>query len=369
MNRREVLAAALLAPALRAGAVPTAFPGQTWETRPADELGMSPSELEGFWRFVGGRGCVARHGYLVQNWGDPTVRADVASAAHPLYGYFLFKALEEKKILSLDAPAATLEPRLKDLNAPLGRKDSRITWRHLATQTSCYGVQEEPGKAFDYSDRQLALFWDLLFLKVFGSSPAKVDEQVLGSGLGEALAFEDKPTLLAFGPEDRVGRLAISPRDYARFGLLYLRGGQWRGRQMVSRAHVQLSLTSPLPNSLPRTTGQAAEMLPGQRTLGSRRIPDDQTDHLGSYSYFWWTNGTDRDGRRHWPDAPPDTCAALGHFGGEALILIPSLDLVISWNESRVGTREAENEALRRITRAAIQKPDRDRVSGGFPAP
>lgn len=345
-----------------------AYPGKTWEARPADEIGMSASGIEYFWRYVGGRGCLTRNGYLVHTWGDPSRRADVASAAKPLYSFFLFKAVEERRISGLDAPVALFEPRLKELNPELGHKDARITWRHLASQTSGYGVREEPGKAFDYNDFQTALFWDTLFLKVYGASPSLVDAQVFNSRLGDALQFEDDPTLLAFGPEDRVGRLSISPRDFARFGLLYLRRGEWKGRPLLSHAHVQAALGSPLPNSIPQTAGQAAPMLPGQRTIGSRAVPDNQTDHLGSYSFMWWTNGTDRAGKRHWPDAPADAVAALGHSGKEALVLFPASGVVASWNEARVDGREMENEALRRLA-ASILKGGGERQSQAVIAP
>lgn len=354
--------AALSRPA--SGVEAPVYPGRSWEYRPAEEIGMSAAGIEYFWRYVGGRGCVTRNGYLVHTWGDASRRADVASAAKPVYTFFLLRALEERRIPSLDAPVAAFEPRLKELNPELDRKDSRITWRHLANQTSCYGLREEPGKAYAYNDYQTALFWDTLFLKVYGASAATVDAQVFDARLGEALGFEDDPTLLAFGPEDRLGRLAISPRDFARFGLLYLRRGEWRGKPLLSRAHARLAVGSPLPNSIPRTRGQAAPMLPGQRSIGSRVVPDNQTDHLGSYSFMWWLNGVDREGRRHWPDAPADTIAALGHGGKEALVLFPSTGVVVSWNESRVDGAEMQNEALRRLRAAVLEPPGAARVSG-----
>ena len=44
-------------------------------------------------------------------------------------------------------------------------------------------------------------------------------------------------------------------------------------------------------------------MLPGQRSIGGK---SNQTDHFGSYSFAWWTNGVDRGGKRHWPGVPND---------------------------------------------------------------
>jgi CubicO group peptidase (beta-lactamase class C family) len=292
-----------------------------------------------------------RHGRLVYAWGDVTKRGDVASAAKPVYAHFLLKAVEEKRIAGLDEAVARYEPRLAELNPGLNLKDRRITWRHLSNQVSCYGVAEDPGTAYDYSDHQMALFWDLLFLKVYGAAYETVDEKVLRPGLADAIGCEDNPTFMAFGMKDRPGRLAISPRDFCRFGLLYLHKGRWGGRQLLDEKLTVMAVTSPLDNEkLPRTRDRKAAMLPGQRSIGGG---NNQTDHLGSYSFLWWTNGTDREGKRHWPAAPPDTFAALGHGGRRALVIIPSLDLVASWNDSKVDGREAENKVLGLLAEAA----------------
>ncbi len=337
------------------------FPGARWESKTPQDVGMSQEALEAFSRYVGGRGCVVRHGYMVYTWGDAAQRGDVASAVKPWYAHFLFKALEEGKIASIDEPVAAYEPRLMTLNPALGYKDRQMTWRHLATQTACYGVAEKPGTAFDYNDWQMALFFDTLFLKVYGATLATVDEEVLHSMLTDRLECQDEPTFLAFGDDERAGRLAISPRDFARFGLLYLHEGRWRDEQLLSRAYAKLAVTDPLPNSIPRTAGQEAEMIPGQRSIGSRAIPDNQSDHLGSYSWLWWTNGVDRQGKRHWPDAPLDTFGAVGHWGIRALYVIPGLDLIVSWNNTQVRGPQMENEALRLLTEAVV---DADPMQG-----
>jgi len=322
------------------------YPAETWAKQAPAEAGMDAATLEEFAKLVGGRGCVVRHGYLVYSWGDATKRGDVASACKPWFAHFLFKAIEDGKLKGLDEKVRPLEPRLAYLNPYLQYKDSLITWRQLATQTSCYGVAEQPGAAFDYNDWQMALFWDLLFLKVYGATYETVDEKVLHPLLTDLLQCEDKPTFMAFGTKNRPGRVAVSPRDFCRFGLLYLRKGAWRGKQLLTAEHAAMAVASPLPNSVPRTKGKAAQMLPDPRTLGSSTIPDNQCDHLGSYSFLWWTNGVDRIHMRHWRDVPPDAYGAFGHGGPRVLVVIPSLGLLMSWNDANVKSREAENKAL-----------------------
>ncbi|MFH1744458.1 MAG: DUF4038 domain-containing protein [bacterium] len=333
----------LLVPVARSQGV---FPDSTWATKAPEEVGLSTAQLEALANYVGGRGCVVRHGYMIYGWGDQSERCDVASACKPVYAHFLLKSLEDGRIGGLDEKVSRWEPRLNEINAKLDYKDRNITWRHMANQISCYGVADHPGTAFDYNDWQMALFIDTLLLKVYGATWDNVDETVLHPQLTDILQCEDNPTFLAFGAQGSLGRFGVSVRDFARFGLLYLRKGHWKEIQLLSEDLATMAVTSPLPNSIPRTAGEEAELIPGQRTLGSRKIPDNQCDHLGSYSWLWWTNGVDRDGKRHWPDVPVDTFGAFGHGGPRAVVVFPSLDLIVSWNDSNVRGREMENQAL-----------------------
>jgi hypothetical protein len=350
-----VLAGAVLV-RCAAGAEPV-WPGAEWEHRTPEQAGLDPAKLAELAKMAGGRGCVVRSGYMVFGWGDVAKRADVASACKPWYTHFLLKALEDGKIPSLDETVMRYEPRLGQINAALGYKDREITWRHLANQISCYGVTEKPGTAFCYNDWQMALFWDLLFTKVYGVTYQDVDEKVVRPMLTDVLQCQDAPTFMAFGPKDRPGRVAVSVRDFARLGLLYLRKGNWRGKQLISVDHATMAVTSALPVALPRAAGKAAEMITGQRSHGSTRIPDNQCDHLGSYSWLWWTNGVDAEGKRHWPDVPTDAFGAFGHGGIRAMAVIPSLDLIVSWNDAAIRSREQENRALGLLVQAAGQKP------------
>ena len=213
-------------------------------------------------------------------------------------------------------------------------------------------MREAPGKAFDYNDWQMALFFDTLFLGVYGATYETVDADVLHALLTEPLGCEDNPTFLSFGADHHAGRFAVSPRDFARFGWLYLNEGRWHDKPLISRRHARQAVTSPLPSKLPRTKGEKAEMCPDARSIGSEKIPDNQTDHFGSYSWLWWINGIDREGARHWPHAPNDTFAALGHANGmRGMAVLPSLDLVISWNDTTLGEKPRSSNPLDEVFR------------------
>jgi len=328
---------------------------------------MDAARLDAFRDYVGGYGCVVRYGYMVYTWGGVSKRADIASAAKPIYAHFLFKAVEEGRIPDLDEKVARWEPRLNDINKNLNYKDRGITWRHLANQTSCYGITEPAGAAFDYNDWQMALFWDTLFLKVYGATYENVDEKVLHPLLTDPIQCEDNPTFMAFGIENSPGRVGISPRDFARFGLLYLRGGKWKGKQLISEEHATTAVTSPLSNSIPRARGEAAEMIPGQRSIGSRAVPDNQCDHFGSYSWLWWVNGVDRDNTRMWHHAPPDTFGAFGHGGIRAVWVIPSMDIVVSCNSANMktwisGPENPTSRAMKLLIESVLTKSMSEKV-------
>ena len=91
-----------------------------------------------------------------------------------------------------------------------------------------------------------------------------------------------------------------TPRDWARFGLLYLQDGVWQGERILPRGWVKYS-TRPTPQA-PR----------------------------GEYGALFWLNaGAPSDpGDRRWPSAPRDAFAALG-FQEQKVIIIPSKKLVL----------------------------------------
>jgi CubicO group peptidase (beta-lactamase class C family) len=343
--------------AASSGADEPVFPQRQWLRKQPQDVGLDADRLADFGSFVGGRGCVVRHGYLVYSWGDIGRRGDIASAAKPFYSHFLWLAIERGLIANVDERVVKWEPRLRSLNSALDFKDRQIRWRDFANQTSCYQLKAKPGTAFAYNDWQMALFWDTLFLKVYKASYENVDADIFHPFLTEKIGCQDNPTMMAFGVGNRPGRVAISVRDFARFGLLYLRQGRWLEQQLIRREHATMAVTSPLPNSIPRAPSELAEMIPGQRTVGSDRKPDNQTDHFGSYSWLWWINGVDRSGQRMFPDAPHDTFGAFGHGGPRAMWVIPSLDIIVSYNDANMrtwisGPENPTNQAMKLLVAA-----------------
>jgi CubicO group peptidase (beta-lactamase class C family) len=85
--------------------------------------------------------------------------------------------------------------------------------------------------------------------------------------------------------------LNVAPVDYARFGLLFLHGGEWNGRRIVSRDWV-----------------------------GSATAAETTSDPAGFYQYFWWVD-----------DERPGRFYALGNFG-QYIYVAPDADAIIVRN-------------------------------------
>lgn len=361
MKRRLITAVlcavTMVALAAHAESVNSVFPGAVWEERTPEETGLSSAALRALAEHVGGRGCVVRHGYMVYSWGAIDRPGDVASAFKPLLSTLLFFAVQEGLVESVDAAVADHEPRLRALNPD---KDGRITWRHLAQQTSGYGLAEKPGEAYSYNDYAITLYYDTLMNRVFEAH----GNEVLSRYLGEPLQFEDPYTFEAFGSHDRPGRLGISVRDFARFGQFILHAGRWHDEQLLDMNWINEMLNSILPAETPITSGDDAPMLEGQRTLGGGKTITAVGP--GFYSFNWWRNGVNRAGERLYADAPEDLILASGHGGRRNLWVFPSQDLVVVWNDSHIDDHDdspsnpdtRSNQAVRLMMAAITDAPE-----------
>jgi CubicO group peptidase (beta-lactamase class C family) len=91
-----------------------------------------------------------------------------------------------------------------------------------------------------------------------------------------------------------------TPRDWARFGLLYLQDGVWRGERILPEGWVEYSTTP------------AAHAPQGQYG-----------------AHFWLNAGSPADPTdRMWPRLPRDAFAARG-FQGQRVVILPSKKLVV----------------------------------------
>lgn len=312
--------------ALKHGRGPV-FPGNEWSRKNPEKAGFNANRLEQFSRRAGGHGLVVQGGQIIHEWGHTDVAMDVASAMKPFFTHWTLMAIQAGAIGSLDDRIETWMPEIAELNADLGHKDRQITFRHLLSQTSGYGLTENPGEAFAYNDLGTGLLADVIFRRVLRCAPGQEDDVLRGPWLGGSIGFQHRPTLLH--PDYPFGRLHVSVQDMARFGLLYLRGGQWRGQQVVPRKLFEMAMGFSLPQNFPRTRDEeGAEYFADIESFGGGF---NQKNHLGCLGYFWWFNRVTPDGRRLLPDAPPGLFMGIGYGGRFAMVLIPEYDLMAIW--------------------------------------
>jgi len=99
--------------------------------------------------------------------------------------------------------------------------------------------------------------------------------------------------------------------DFAKFGVLFLNGGLWEGKQVIPRAWVDESTQPLLPENYPDYYDDFVKTLPGQ----------------GYYKYMWW--GMAREGDSY-------DFAAEGDKG-QSIFVSPQKDMVIVRNGTEYG--------------------------------
>jgi CubicO group peptidase (beta-lactamase class C family) len=173
-----------------------------------------------------------------------------------------------------------------------------------------------PGTRFNYSSGTSLVISGIVARLLGPGDPYRrfLDDRLFGPiGMTSATAtFDDAGTWVA------ASYVYAMARDYARFGLLYLRDGVWGGEQVLPPGWVDH----------------------GRRP---RSVDPDDGDLYGSH---WWTR-----------PSPYGTFWAAGH-DGQFIDICPALDLVLV----RMGRTEAERSPeLRRWRTAVIEAFDPDR--------
>jgi CubicO group peptidase (beta-lactamase class C family) len=289
-------------------------------------------------------GLIIRHGFVVAEFGD-TLRPDPTySVAKSMLSTVAGIALDRGIIPSVDDPVANL---IKD-----GGYDSPhnhlITWRnHLQQESEWEGEMwgknanflgkeafgrgemkpraiQEPGALYEYNDVRINRF-ALSLLRIFKRPIPDVFRDEVMNPIGASTTWKWVPYANAYVDIDGKrmpsvsggtrwgGGVWISSYDMARFGLLWLRGGKWGDRQIVSSAYVKMATTP------------------------SAHGPD--------YGFLWWLNTK----QGQWPGSPKDAYWALGS-GGNYVFVDPTHDLLVVWRWSA-----QSGEGFRRVVAAITE--------------
>ncbi len=309
---------ALIAALLFAWSIPSAravdlFPGAEWQRMPTAEAGFSVATLATAYDRAAQLNMTAvmviHHGVLVSEWGDTTKRTELASVRKSLLSALIGIAVAEKQI-DLDSTLARL--RIDDNPPSLSDAEKQATVRMLLQARSgvyhpaLYETPEMAARRPPRGSHAPGTFWyyNNWDFNVLGT----IYERATGNGIYDAL---DRLIAQPIGMQDyrpsdgqyfngadsiyRAYPIRMSARDLARFALLYLRGGNWGGQQIVPADWVRESTK-----------------------------PYSTTESGRGYGYLWWTAPPAGAGA----GLPEGTFFALGN-GGQSAFIIPSRDLVI----------------------------------------
>jgi len=223
-------------------------------------------------------GIVIHRGYVAAEWGD-TARADMA---HSVTKTFLTTvvgiAWQRGLIRNLDDRVSSYLPSAERTDLFGNEHNATITWDHLLRQTSdwsgtLWGIPDwadrpvgatpsdwpnrpmhTPGTYFKYNDVRVNLL-ALCALHVWRRPLPQVlrDEVMDPIGASNTWRWHGYETSWIELDAQRVqsvtggghfgGGMFISAWDMARFGYLFLRGGKWAGREIVSERWMALART------------------------------------------------------------------------------------------------------------------------------
>lgn len=194
--------------------------------------------------------------------------------------------------------------------------------RDMAAFTAAHDSYAAAGQAFRYSSGDSNLLAAALKTMVGPERYADYPWTALFEPLGIRHAVWESD---ASGTFVASSYAYLTARDLARVGLLMARGGRWNDRQLLPEDWVTFNL----------------KPFAGYKAHQDEAMPGGH----------WWLNRPVDGATSPWPDAPPDTFAALGHWG-QALFVMPSEKLVIvRYADDRDGSYQ-HNELLKRVLQA-----------------
>ncbi|QNA89854.1 serine hydrolase [Massilia sp. Dwa41.01b] len=270
-------------------------------------------------------GLVIYKGYVVAEFGDTSFVDPTYSVAKSMLSTLAGVAQRDGRIGKLDEPVAA---RVQD-GGYASAHNASVTWKQHLQQESewegsmwgkdadfvgkaAFGAGERkprtlgaPGSHYEYNDVRINRF-ALSLLRVFDKPLPEVFQEQVMDVIGASNSWKWVPYHNSYvdlhgkqvpsvsGGTRWGGGMWIDSWDMARFGYLWLRGGQWNGRTVLPSSYVKEALTP------------------------SAHGPD--------YGYLWWLNT----GGKTLPGLPANAFAALG-AGSNTIVVSPDHDLVVVW--------------------------------------
>ena len=319
---------------------PGGVPGTEWQQLVSPEQAgwSSLNKIHDYVEEIGSTSVmIVQHGMVVAAWGDIAQKSNLHSCRKSLLNSLIGIAVAEGKI-NLEDTLQRLG--VDDKNPSLTPEEKQATVRDLLEARSgvyhptvyeTKGMEElkpprgshAPGTFWYYNN------WDFNTLGyIYEKASGEPIFDAYYSQIAQPIGMQD------FKPRD--GRYItshdsrfpaypfdMSARDFARFALLYLRGGKWNGVQLIPEDWVDAS---------------------------TRPYSDTES---GGYGYLWWT-GDSASGARQAIAFPKGSFWAEGHFGQYAVV-VPSLDLiVVNRLDERLTKRTIHKRQMAQLVRMIV---------------
>ena len=291
------------------------YPNESWAPSVPKDLGWSTQKLTEVARFLQtvpeGSLMVVEKGRVIAEWGDiakpvklSSVRKSLLSALYGIYAHEgrIDLSMTLKQLAIDDVPPLTTAERQATVRDILKARSG--IYRGFVGGTPAMRAQmptrgsHAPGTFWYYND------WDFNVAGTIFEQQVRLDLGVaFRDRVGTPLQMQDfraEDVYYVTAPPEkppdetsthRAYQFRMSTRDLARFGYLFLRGGNWRGSSLIPPAWV---LESTLPHS--------------------------DADGGSGYGYFWWIND--------WPGVSEPHYTAKGALG-KNLVIFPSQELVV----------------------------------------
>ena len=284
----------------------------------------------------GASGIIVRGGYIVAEWGD-TNRVDMTFSVTKSYlSTVAALALDDGLVRNVDDP---VRDYIRDGKFDL-EHNQKITWQHLLHQTSDWSGElwdkpdwcdrpvgrdrqkwvdrdmHEPGTHYKYNDVRVNLLAYCLTNVYRKPLPVVLRERVM-EPIGASpswrwhgyenswVTIDGQRVQSVSGGGHWGGGMFICTRDHARFGYLFLRNGNWKGKQLIAEDWIE-----------------------------QLRKPCTANPQYGN---MWWLNT----GKEKLPAAPESSFYASG-FGGNYIYVDHENDLliVLRWTPNIAGVVE-----------------------------
>jgi CubicO group peptidase (beta-lactamase class C family) len=295
---------------------PAVYPGKEWAHTSPAAAGWNlqrTEQAEAYAKEIGATSLMLiEHGLVVVEGGDIAARTELHSCRKSFLSALIGNAVARGQ-MHLDDTLAALGIDDNPPSLTLAEKQATVRmllqarsgiYHEAAYETA--GMAEKrpargshpPGTFWYYNN------WDFNALGgIYEKAAGRSIDEALTDEIAAPTGMQDYRAKDGTYVRERQSRypaytIKMSARDFARFALLYLHGGNWGGKQVV----------------------------PAQWVADSTH-PWSDTES-GGYGYLWWTGDSATPGHRPEYVFPPGSFWLEGHLGQYAVV-VPSRDLIV----------------------------------------